>query len=130
MLHHVELWVPDLSRAVRSWGWLLGRLGHVPYQEWEHGRSWRHGVTYLVLEQSPAMSGGGHDRTRPGLNHLAFHAGGRADVDALMRDAPAHGWSPLFADRYPHAGGPRHYAGYLTDTDGYEVELVAAEQGA
>ncbi|GAA5063388.1 VOC family protein [Streptomyces similanensis] len=128
MLHHVELWVPDLPRAARSWGWLLGRLGHVPYQEWEHGRSWRHGVTYLVLEQSPALSAGGHDRTRPGLNHLAFHAGARADVDALMRDAPAHGWSPLFADRYPHAGGPRHYAGYLTDADGYEVELVAAEQ--
>jgi catechol 2,3-dioxygenase-like lactoylglutathione lyase family enzyme len=128
MLHHVELWVPDLPRAVRSWGWLLSRLGCLPYQEWEHGRSWRHGSVYVVLEQSPAMRGGGHDRTRPGLNHLAFHAGGRADVDALMREAPAHGWSPLFADRYPHAGGPAHYAGYLTDADGFEVELVAAER--
>ncbi|GIJ29717.1 hypothetical protein Vqi01_48790 [Micromonospora qiuiae] len=25
-LHHVELWVPDLSAAMRSWGWLLGEL--------------------------------------------------------------------------------------------------------
>jgi catechol 2,3-dioxygenase-like lactoylglutathione lyase family enzyme len=25
-LHHVELWVPDLARAARSWGWLLGEL--------------------------------------------------------------------------------------------------------
>jgi hypothetical protein len=24
-LHHVELWVPDLARAEREWGWLLGR---------------------------------------------------------------------------------------------------------
>ncbi|MFH8661810.1 hypothetical protein [Streptomyces afghaniensis] len=62
---------------------------------------------------------------RPGLNHLAFHAGTPADVDALVRDAPAHGWEPLFADRYPHAGGSGHYAAYLSDTDGFEVELVA-----
>ena len=23
LLHHVELWVPDLARAEQSWGWLL-----------------------------------------------------------------------------------------------------------
>ncbi len=64
---------------------------------------------------------------RPGLNHLAFHAGAAAEVDALAREAPAHGWAPLFADRHPHAGGPDHYAAYLTNTDGFEAELVAAE---
>ncbi|GGW88473.1 VOC family protein [Streptomyces lomondensis] len=127
MLHHIELWVPDLPRATRAWGWLLGRLGYEPYQEWEHGRSWRLGPTYLVVERSPALRGGEHDRMRPGLNHLAFHAGTPADVDGLARDAPAHGWEPLFPDRYPHAGGPGHYAAYLADTDGFEVELVAAE---
>jgi hypothetical protein len=26
MLHHVELWVPDLAGAVGPWGWLLGEL--------------------------------------------------------------------------------------------------------
>jgi hypothetical protein len=31
----------------------------------------------------------------------------------------------LFADRYPHAVGPDHYAAYLEDSDGYEVELIA-----
>ncbi|GGZ75015.1 VOC family protein [Streptomyces echinoruber] len=130
MLHHIELWVPDLARAVREWGWLLTRLGGRPYQEWEHGRSWRLGGTYLVVEQSPAMSGERHDRMRPGLNHLAFHAGSRGDVDTLSAAAPAHGWHPLFADRYPHAGGPRHYAAYLVNSDGFEAELVAAEQRA
>ncbi|MFJ4976239.1 VOC family protein [Streptomyces coeruleorubidus] len=127
MLHHIELWVPDLPRATREWGWLLGRLGYEPYQEWELGRSWRLGPTYLVVEQSPAMRAAEHDRTRPGLNHLAFHAGTPADVDELAHEGPAHGWEPLFPDRYPHAGGLGHYAAYLADTDGFEVELVAAE---
>ncbi|MEU0390562.1 VOC family protein [Streptomyces chartreusis] len=126
MLHHIELWVPDLPRAVREWGWLLDRLGYAPYQEWDHGRSWRLGTAYLVVEQSPAMSAAEHDRLRPGLNHLAFDAGPPARVDALAVEAPAHGWTPLFADRYPHAGGPQHHAAYLANTDGFEVELVAS----
>ena len=125
MLHHIELWVADLPRATREWGWLLTRLGYEPYQDWEHGRGWRLGPTYLVVEQSSALTGTGHDRTRPGLNHLAFHAGSRADIDALAGAAPAHGWTPLFADRYPYTGGPQHYAACLTDTDGFEAELVA-----
>jgi len=32
MLHHIELWVPDLTRAEASWGWLLGKLGYRVYQ--------------------------------------------------------------------------------------------------
>jgi catechol 2,3-dioxygenase-like lactoylglutathione lyase family enzyme len=125
-LHHVELWVPDLSAAEKSWGWLLGELGWTPFQEWPAGRSWRLGDVYVVVEESPALSGRSHDRLAPGLNHLAFHAGPAERVDALVAAAPAHGWSPLFPDRYPHAGGPVHYAGYLEDAHGYEVELVAA----
>ncbi|MEU9379513.1 VOC family protein [Streptomyces sp. NPDC048279] len=129
MLHHIELWVADLDRAAESWGWLLGRLGWAPYQDWPAGRSWRHGSTYLVIERSPALRGAdaGHDRMRPGLNHLAFHAADRATVDALATEAPAHGWSLLFTDRHPYAGGPGHYAAYLENEAGFEVELVAQD---
>jgi catechol 2,3-dioxygenase-like lactoylglutathione lyase family enzyme len=128
VLHHVELWVPDLSRATASWGWLLRELGWQPYQTWPAGRSWRAGETYLVIEESPALRPGAqHDRLRPGLNHLAFHAPGRAAVDALSAAAPAHGWSLLFLDRHPYAGGAGHYAVYLEDADGFEVEVVARE---
>ena len=125
MLHHVELWVPDLDRAVAEWGWLLGELGWEPFQEWPAGRSWRLGATYVVVEQSPDLRDDGHDRLRAGLNHLAFHAGDRSRVDALVDAAAAHGWSLLFSERHPHAGGPDTYAGYLVNSDGFEVELVA-----
>ncbi|MPZ26555.1 MAG: glyoxalase [Micromonosporaceae bacterium] len=124
-LHHVELWVPDLPAAIVSWGWLLDELGWRPYQHWPAGRSWRLAGIYLVLEQSPALSGGRHDRLAPGLNHLAFHAGAPAEVDRLAAAAPGHGWRLMFPDRHPYAGGADSYAAYLEDTQGYEVELVA-----
>ncbi|HBW20406.1 MAG: VOC family protein [Streptosporangiaceae bacterium] len=124
-LHHVELWVPDLDRAVASWSWLLGELGYQACQDWPAGRSWRAGDTYIVVEQSPDLLPGRPERCRAGLNHLAFHVRDRAAVDALAAAAPAHGWQLLFADRHPHAGGSQHYAAYLEDSDGFEVELVA-----
>ncbi|GAA3160232.1 hypothetical protein GCM10010466_58880 [Planomonospora alba] len=125
MLHHIELWVPDLDRAARSWGWLLTELGYRPFQRWEDGRSWELDGVYVVVERSPALSASVHDRHRPGLNHLAFRVAGRERVDALVAAAPEHGWTLMFPDRHPHAGGEEHYAGYLENEDGYEVELVA-----
>ncbi|MFD7919928.1 VOC family protein [Streptomyces sp. NPDC059740] len=124
-LHHVEIWVPDLDRAVGSFGWLLESLGYTPFQSWEGGRSWRLGATYLVVERSPALTAQEHDRCRPGLNHLAFHVGEPGTVDALVTRARRHGWDLLFPDRHPHAGGEDTYAGYLVNADGFEVELVA-----
>jgi catechol 2,3-dioxygenase-like lactoylglutathione lyase family enzyme len=124
-LHHVELWVPDLGRALASIGWLLETLGYEVLQDWDVGRSWQLGDTYIVVEQSPALTADRHDRSRPGLNHLAFHSGSTAETDQLVADALHHGWTPLFPERYPHAGGPDHYAGYLANEDGFEVELVA-----
>ena len=124
-LHHVELWVPSLERAVASWGWLLAELGYEPFQDWPAGRSWRLGETYLVLERSADLSADTHERLRPGLNHLAFHVDGAARLDEIVIAAPEYGWQLMFADKHPYAGGEHHYAAYLEDQDGFEVELVA-----
>jgi catechol 2,3-dioxygenase-like lactoylglutathione lyase family enzyme len=125
-VHHIEIWVPDLPRALTSWGWVLARLG------WKDGDSWPGGYiwtapdgSYLVAEQSPAMSAPDHDRMRPGMNHLALNAASRAEVDAIVAEAAGHGWTLMFADRHPYAGGPQHYAAFLHNTDGYELEIVA-----
>lgn len=123
-VHHIELWVPDLASATRMWGWLMAALRWQPHQQWRYGRSWRQADTYLVIEQSPDLRSGVHDRLLPGLNHLAFHAGSTSDVDDIVAEAPAYGWRLLFPDRHPYAGGPNHYAAYLENEDGFEVELV------
>ncbi len=44
-----------------------------------------------------------------------------------MAAAPLNGWQPLYHDRYPHAGGPAHYAGWLENAAGFKVEVVADE---
>lgn len=123
--HHVEIWVADIERASADWGWLLDRLGFTLAAEWAGGRSWEAGGTYLTLTTSPNLTSDEYDRRRVGLNHLAFHGGSPVDVDALMTDATHHGWSPLYAERYPHAGGAEHYAGWLENADGFKAEIVA-----
>lgn len=124
-LHHLELWVTDLSDAERSWGWLLAQLGYELADRWGGGQSWKLGDAYVVLESGPDLVPGTHDRRRPGLNHVAFHAGGSDEVDVLVAAAPENGWTLMFPDRHPHAGGEKQYAAYLEDTAGFEVELVA-----
>lgn len=127
--HHVEVWVSDLASARAEWGWLLTRLGFESKQEWPEGLSW--GTTpnassaYLTITTSPNLRDAAHDRRRAGVNHLAFRGGTRETVDAIMADAEAHGWRPLYHDRYPHAGGPDHYAGWLENSAGFKAEVVA-----
>ena len=124
-IHHLELWVPNLDRAIVSWGWLLTSLGYRMFQDWPGGRSWQAGHAYIVVEQSPARTASRHDRCRPGLNHLAFHVATRKQVDELTAEALLHGWRLMFSDLHPYAGGPQHYAAYLENADGFEAELVA-----
>jgi alkylated DNA nucleotide flippase Atl1 len=125
-LHHVEIWVEDIAAAGREWGWLLGRLGYHLGDDWGHGQAWELGSLYLVVESGPDVVPGRHERKRAGLNHLAFHGGSRAEVDALAAECAEGGWTLMFADRHPYAGGPQHYAAYLESGEGFEVEVVAS----
>lgn len=125
--HHVEVWVADLVQARAEWGWLLGELSFVRVGAWTEGESWEAGGAYLTLTTSPNISGATHDRRAPGVNHLAFKAGGPRQVDDIMARADQHGWRPLYQDRYPHAGGPDHYAGWLESSAGFKAEVVADE---
>lgn len=128
-LHHLELRVADLEATAPSWTWLLNELGYEQFQFWADGISWKHADTYIVLERSPHSVS--HDRRQAGLSHLAFHVTDKADVDRLWHDAVKHGWSRLYEDRHPWAGGAPeaessgHYAAFLENAERFKVELVA-----
>lgn len=126
-LHHIELWCRDLDAEKPSFSWLLGELGFTQGRTWSNGIEYRAPDFYLVLEAGGDVRDEAYDRRRTGMNHVAFAVPTRADVDAIAKAAPEHGWTLMFADTHPYAGGAEHYAAYLENETGFEVEIVASE---
>jgi DivIVA domain-containing protein len=128
LIHHVELWVRDFESAVASFGWLFKNIGWRIGRAWDSGCAWTSpGGPYIIIESGPDLVWMPYERRGPGLNHLAFEVSERSLVDRIASDGPSHGWQLMFADRHPYAGGPDHYAAYLENAEGFEVEIIAAE---
>jgi catechol 2,3-dioxygenase-like lactoylglutathione lyase family enzyme len=124
VLSHVEIYVSDLKRSIAFWEWFLEFLGYEPFQSWAEGRSWKRDATYIVFVQAPQDTiAVGYDRRRVGLNHLAFHATSREQVDTVTGLLRARGARILYEDRHPYAGGG--HAVFFEDPDRIKVELVA-----
>lgn len=124
-LHHVELCTSDLERSIDFWGWLLEELGYELKNEWENGRSWVEGSTYIVIKRA-TTSDIPFDRRAPGLNHIAFHASSRGQVDELTaRVRERDDSTVLYDEQHPYAGG--YYALYCENPDGVKVEIVGPE---
>ena len=125
-LHHLELYASDLEASLPFWDWLLGELGYERKSEWDSGRSWINGPTYVVLVQADD-SDHPFDRRAAGLNHVAFHAASREQVDDLTRRIrEREDASLLYEDRYPFAGG--YYALYCEDPEGVKIEVVGPKE--
>ena len=83
-LHHIELNVSSLQVSLKFWKPLLERFAYVEYQAWDSGRSYKLDDTYIVfVRASESLSADRHDRRRVGLNHLAFSAASRQQVDEI-----------------------------------------------
>lgn len=127
-IHHLDLWVQDPATATPEWDWLFVACGWETDFVEESGGSWKHpDGTYVFLERSPDLVDERHDRLRPGINRLACTVADAVALDGVRAEAAAHGWSELYADMYPHAGGDDHTALYLENSEGFEVEVVAGD---
>lgn len=123
-IHHLELYADDYEAAVAFWDWLLGELGYEPKDDWPGGCSWQNAGTYLVLCESEEP--GKFDRHAPGLNHVAFHAASREQVDRLSQAVQERPDATLlYPDQHPYAGG--YYALYCEGPEGVKVEVVAPD---
>ncbi|QSS98722.1 VOC family protein [Pontibacillus sp. ALD_SL1] len=128
LLHHIELYVSNLEESKKFWGWFLGELGYEIYQKWDSGQSYKLGDTYLVFVQAEERYKDiSYHRCRVGLNHLAFHATSKEQVDRMTINLREKGISILYEDKHPYAGGEDYYAVYFEDPDRIKVELVAPE---
>jgi catechol 2,3-dioxygenase-like lactoylglutathione lyase family enzyme len=131
--HHIDLTVRDLEVSHRFYRAFLCYLGFVIAKvseeivEFELPRTSaaRLGDYELSIGLVPARANAeAHDRSNPGLHHLALRAQSRADVDdfhvhlqnigAPILDAPAE---------YPQYS-PGYYAVFFSDPDGIKLEYV------
>ncbi|WP_243300426.1 VOC family protein [Bacillus litorisediminis] len=128
LLHHIEIYVSDIKRTIHFWSWFLEELGYTPFQDWEKGRSWKIGDTYIVFVQAEErFLDVPYHRCRVGLNHLAFYASSRQHVDEMTNKLKDRGFHILYPNQHPFAGGKNHYAVYFEDPDRIKVELVAPD---
>lgn len=129
MLHHVELYVSDLERSIAFWTPFMEQLGYAA-DRWSEGMNYvKNGQAYLCFlqaEQEHAVAG--YHRKRVGLNHLAFTAASRAQVDEIQGWVKAAGHSLLYELDFPYASGPGYYAMYCEDPDRIKVEVVAPHE--
>jgi catechol 2,3-dioxygenase-like lactoylglutathione lyase family enzyme len=129
-IQHVDLCVSDVERSLAFYLDLLGPLG---LEEDIRVASYRGSeeVVYLKLgEQNLGLrpaDGGEHHYYGVGIEHLAFEADTREEVDAAFERAQALGARihfPPEEDR--NLSG--YYALFLFDPDGIRVEVFAAPQ--
>ncbi|MFS0784275.1 VOC family protein [Bacillus sp. 1P06AnD] len=127
LIHHIEVNVSNLEKSCRFWEWLLeNELGYEMFQKWGKGRSWKLNDSYLVFCQTEERYLNAHyHRCQTGLNHLAFHAESKEQVDAIAKQLEHRGIPLLYKDKHPYAGGNGHYAVYFEDPDRIKVEIVA-----
>jgi catechol 2,3-dioxygenase-like lactoylglutathione lyase family enzyme len=126
MLHHIEIYVSNLSETIKFWNWLLTELGYEQYQKWESGISWKYRNTYIVFVQvEERFLDIPYHRCRVGLYYLAFYAKSKKQVDEITEKLQEKGINILYLDKHPYAGGENHYAVYFEAPDRIKVELVA-----
>ncbi|WP_416730226.1 VOC family protein [Fictibacillus sp. JL2B1089] len=125
-LHHIEMNVQNLRKTKVFYEWLLPELGFSLFQEWEKGFSYKMESSYLVFVQTEELYNDiPFHRKRSGLNHLAFWAKSRAQIEYLRVQLKKKNISFLYEDKFPFAGGKNHYALFFEDPDRLKIEIVA-----
>ncbi len=130
--NHIALTVRDLARSAEFYDKILGFLGYTRVEVPEATQqsmktrllAWASPNGSITLRPARGESAGKvHDRNAPGLNHLAFDADSRADVEklhSLLQEMGAH----ILDAPAEYAYFPGYYAVYFSDPDGFKFEFV------
>ncbi|MDA9189611.1 VOC family protein [bacterium] len=127
LLHHVEIYVSSLRESKEFWGWFLGDLGYSEFQNWDSGVSYKLGSCYIVFVQvEKKYKDIPYHRCGVGLNHLAFFAKSKNQIDEITQKLKEKKIEILYKEKHPFAGGPDSYALFFEDPDRIKVELTLA----
>lgn len=124
-MHHIEIYVSDLSKSRKFYSWLLELLDFELFQEWSEGFSYKKDLFYIVFVQTKEKYlDNGYNRCNIGLNHLAFKCSSKEKIDRIRDELKDMGMNLLYDDKYPYAGGEDYYALYFEDPDRIKLEIV------
>ncbi len=121
MLHHLSIPVTNVERSARFYDAALGALGYVRVQSDPDfiGYGYAGGGDRFAIRSS------GDDIRVPGPGfHLAFAAPSTEAVDAFYAAAVSHGGTDNGKPGPRPDYGPRYYAAFVLDPDGYRLEAV------
>lgn len=122
---HLDYNVSDLKKAVGFYDPLMEFLGfskEVGSREWA---LYGNGQMKLCLVQcEPAFAGTGFHRKRPGLNHIAFQAERREDVDRTAAFLKERGIPLLYDSPGQFHSEIEYYAVFFEDPFRLKLEVV------
>jgi catechol 2,3-dioxygenase-like lactoylglutathione lyase family enzyme len=116
MLHHVLLEVSNLERSASFYDALLAPLGWRRHFEQDETVGW--GIAKPVFFVSA------HHEPRPGFGLLSFSGLGIVAVKAAWEAGVAAGGVSVSEPGTRRSQGSGPYSAFLTDPDGYEIEVT------
>ena len=126
MLGHIGLNVPDLEAAQAYYDDLMPLLGFEVFLAADDQCAYRPAGgkpgTYLFLY--PAADPMPYSREKSGLQHLAFMARSRGDVDRVHRHVLSVGGTVIHPPRTFPEYPPPYYATFWLDPHGFMLEAV------
>jgi catechol 2,3-dioxygenase-like lactoylglutathione lyase family enzyme len=125
-LDHIGVNVPDVAAAREYYDALMPLVGFRPLMSGDDWFSyWPADGNGTQLFFYPAEEDGIHSRHRPGLQHLCFLVGTRAEVHVAHEWAAARGDEVLHEPQTFPQYHPNHYATYWVDPHGFKLEVVS-----
>ena len=126
MLDHLGINVPDRKAAKSYYDVMMPLLGMEPFHEGDDHFSYQPAEgkpgTRIFFYRPPDE--GDYSRRRVGLQHIAFRARARAEVDAAYAKAVELGDDIIFEPQLFPQYHENYYAAFWHDPHGFMLEIV------
>jgi catechol 2,3-dioxygenase-like lactoylglutathione lyase family enzyme len=123
-LSHIDLNVSDYAKSIRFYDMILLPLGWKRMSCRTDFTTYSDGTMKICLGQTEdKYIPHGFHRKKTGLNHLAFYANSKAELETFHKDVLQKNNIPTLYENGPY-GDDDYYAVYFEDPDRMKIEVV------